>query len=319
MSDTLFMIGISFFVLFMLILDLKVLNKEQHVIKVREALIWTSIWVSLAALLGVFIYYWKGIDSLYEYAAGYLMEESLSVDNLFVFLLVFNYFKVPSAYQHKVLFWGIIGAASMRAVMIIVGAQLIQRFHWIIYIFGAFLIFTGIKLFVSKEEGVDLTENKLVIFLKRYLPILPQFHGDNFWIYEGKKRLYTPLFVVLIVVEATDLMFALDSIPAVFGVTSDISIAYSSNLFAILGLRSLYFAIAGVMELFHFLKYGLAVILTSVGVKMIASHFYKIPIQYALGFIALTLVISILASIIWPKKSVNIESPIHLPPDPPEV
>lgn len=303
-TDAWILVGFNVFVVVMLALDLGVFHRKNEVVKVREALIWTAIWVSLALCFNGFIYVWKGKEAALQFLAGYLIEESLSVDNLFVFLLVFSYFKVPSQYQHKVLFWGILGAALMRASLILVGTALIDRFHWVIYIFGAFLLVTGIKLGLSsgEDDELDPGKNPVVRLVKRFMPVTPDYHGDNFFIRHEGKLLATPLFIVLMVVETTDLVFALDSIPAIFAITTDPFIVYTSNIFAILGLRSLYFALAGMMELFHYLRYGLAFILSFVGVKMLVSKLFHIPIGVALGVIAVVLAFSIFASIKWPPK-----------------
>lgn len=303
-TDAWILVGFNVFVVIMLALDLGVFHRKNEVVKVREALIWTAIWVSLALCFNGLIYVWKGKEAALQFLAGYLIEESLSVDNLFVFLLVFSYFKVPSQYQHKVLFWGILGAALMRASLILVGTALIERFHWVIYIFGAFLLVTGIKLGLSsgEDEELDPGKNPVVRLVKRFMPVTTEYHGDNFFLRQDGKLLATPLFIVLMVVETTDLVFALDSIPAIFAITTDPFIVYTSNIFAILGLRSLYFALAGMMELFHYLRYGLAFILSFVGVKMLASKFFHIPIGVALAVIAVVLAFSVFASIKWPPK-----------------
>lgn len=308
-TDAWILVGFNVFVVIMLALDLGVFHRKNEVVKVREALIWTAIWVSLALCFNGLIYVWKGKEAALQFLAGYLIEESLSVDNLFVFLLVFSYFKVPSQYQHKVLFWGILGAALMRASLILVGTALIERFHWVIYIFGAFLLVTGIKLGLSsgEDEELDPGKNPVVRLVKRFMPVTTEYHGDNFFLRQDGKLLATPLFIVLMVVETTDLVFALDSIPAIFAITTDPFIVYTSNIFAILGLRSLYFALAGMMELFHYLRYGLAFILSFVGVKMLASKFFHIPIGVALAVIAVVLAFSVFASIKWPPKVKEVE------------
>lgn len=296
------LVGFHIFVVFMLALDLGVFRKDNHVVKVREALIWSGVWISLALAFNGLVWFWKGKERALEFLAGYLIELSLSVDNLFVFLLVFSYFKVASKLQHKVLFWGIVGAALMRASLILVGAALIARFHWVMYIFGGFLLITGIKLGLSSgdDDQLDPSHNPVVRLVKRLIPVTPDYHDDKFFVKLDGRSFATPLFIVLVVVETTDLVFALDSIPAIFAVTSDPFIVYTSNIFAILGLRSMYFALAGMMELFHYLRYGLAFILSFVGVKMLISKLYHVPIALALGVIALALTVSVLASIKWP-------------------
>lgn len=303
-TDTWMLVGFNVFVAAMLALDLGLFRRKSHVIRVREALIWSGVWVSLAMAFNGLVYFWKGKEAALQFLAGYLIEESLSVDNLFVFLLVFSYFKVAPHVQHKVLFWGIIGAALMRATLILLGTALITRFEWVMYIFGAFLVITGAKLGLSGEDGeqVDPGANPVVRLVRRLMPITETYHDDRFFVRQDNKLFATPLFIVLVVVETTDLVFALDSIPAIFAVTTDPFIVYTSNIFAILGLRSLYFALAGMMELFHYLRYGLAFILSFVGVKMLVNKLYHIPIGVALGVIALVLALSVVASLRWPPK-----------------
>lgn len=294
--------GFNLFVLAMLALDLGVFNRKAHVISVKEALIWSAVWISLAGLFGLGLLYFEGKQIALEFFAGYLIEKSLSVDNLFVFILLFTYFRVEPMLQHKVLYWGILGALIMRAALIVVGALLIAKFHWIIYVFGAFLIFTGVKMALSKEEEDEVKENFVVKLFRRFFPVVHEYHGAKFFIKQNGRSFATPLFIVLIIVETTDLVFALDSIPAIFAVSQHPFIVYTSNVFAILGLRSLYFALAGVMNMFHYLKIGLAVILSFVGLKMVLSDIYHVPITVALGVIAGVLTLSVVASIIWPKK-----------------
>jgi tellurite resistance protein TerC len=292
----------------MLIIDLVVLHKEDDKVSIKEALIWTGIWIALALVFGIGVYYYMGSQTALDYYTGYLIEKSLSVDNIFVFLLVFSYFKVPEKYQHKVLFWGIFGALVMRLAFIFTGVALIERFHWIIYVFGAFLIFTGIKLALEKDKEVHPERNPVLILVRKLIPITKNYHGSDFFIRRMGKLMATPLFVVLIVIETTDLIFALDSIPAILAITRDEFIIYSSNAFAILGLRALYFALSGIMRLFHYLHYGLALILAFVGFKMLLEEFYHIPTPYALAFIALALTVSIIASILNPKEEEPIAS-----------
>lgn len=296
------LVGFNVFVILMLILDLGVFHRHNHVVKVREALAWCAVWIALALVFNGIIWMWKGPEPALQFLAGYLIEKSLSVDNLFVFLLVFSYFKVPALFQHKVLFWGIVGAMLMRAALILVGTALLQRFHWVMYIFGAFLLVTGIKLAMSNEEDEELDpgKNPVVRLVRLLLPVTDGYREDRFFLREGGRLFATPLFIVLMVVETTDLVFALDSIPAIFAVTTDPFIVYTSNIFAILGLRSLYFALAGMMELFHYLRYGLALILSFVGVKMLLTDLFKIPIALALGIIAAVLALSVYASLRWP-------------------
>lgn len=294
--------GFILIVLFFLALDLGVFNRTPHVVKLSEALGWTAFWVSLALLFNGFVYVTRGPIAAKEFFAGYLLEQSLSVDNIFVIILILRYFKVAPQYHHKVLFWGIVGALVMRGGMIALGAFLIHQFDWIFYVFGAFLIFTGVKMAFNDEEAQDLDKNTVVKVARKYLRVTNEYHQDRFSIIKDGARWFTPLFLVLIVVEFTDLIFAVDSIPAIFAVTHDSFIVFTSNVFAVLGLRSLFFAVAGVMGLFHYLKYGLSVILSFIGVKMFIQHWYKLPIDVALGVIAGVLAISIIASIMFPEK-----------------
>lgn len=295
-------IGFHVFIFVMLALDLGIFHRKSHTVSMREALSWSAIWVCLALAFNVGVYFLKGYDSALEFLAGYLLEESLSVDNLFVFLLVFSYFKVPSDYQHKVLFWGIIGALIMRALFIGLGTVLIAQFHWILYLFGIFLVITGIRMAFDKGDEVNPEQNLLVRAFRKVFPVKDKYYDENFFIVEEGRRYATLLFIVLIIVEATDILFAVDSIPAVFAVTQDPFIVYTSNIFAILGLRSLYFALAGIMNLFHYLKFGLSVILSFIGVKMLIMDIYKIPTAWALGFVVFVLIASIIASKIWPQE-----------------
>ncbi|MBU3741615.1 MAG: TerC family protein [Candidatus Kapabacteria bacterium] len=294
--------GFVLLILFFLALDLGLFNRTPHVVKLKEALGWTAVWVSMAMLFNLFVYYTRGPVAATEFFAGYLLEQSLSVDNIFVIILILRYFKVAPQYHHKVLFWGIIGALLMRGIMIGVGAFLIHQFEWIFYVFGAFLIFTGIRMAFSDDDAEDLEQNTVVKYSRRWLRVTNEYHQDAFSIKQQGVRYFTPLFLVLIVVEFTDLIFAVDSIPAIFAVTHDSFIVFTSNVFAVMGLRSLFFAVAGVMGLFHYLKYGLSVILTFIGVKMFIQHWYKLPIEIALGVIVLVLTISILASILFPQR-----------------
>lgn len=295
--------GFIIFILGLLILDLKVLQKDDHEIKVREALAWTGFWIVLALMFNAGVYYFEGTQKALEFLTAYLIEKSLSVDNIFVFLMVFSYFGIPSKYQHRVLFWGIIGALIMRAAFILVGVALIERIHWIIYVFGAFLIFIGIKMALEKEKEIHPEKNPVLKYFRKIMPVTKEFVGHDFFTKKGTRWAATPLFVVLLVIESTDVVFAVDSIPAVLAISHDPFIVYTSNVFAILGLRALYFAIAGVMQLFHYLNYGLAFILVFVGIKMILADFYKLPVSVALGVIAGVLAISVIASLMFPKKT----------------
>ncbi len=299
----LFWILFNLFVLAMLALDLGVFNRKAHTIKIREAMVWSAVWITLAAAFALVVYFWRGRPASLEFVTGYVIELSLSVDNLFVFLLIFRFFKVSPVHQHKVLFWGILGALIMRAVFIVVGVGLISRFHWVIYIFGALLVYSGFKLFFQEETEVHPEKNPVLKLFRRFVPITDDYHGDKFFI--RRSGLYaTPMFVVLLVVETTDLLFAVDSIPAILAITRDAFIVYTSNVFAILGLRSMYFALAGMMEMFRYLHYGLALVLTFVGAKMLISHYYEIRTEYALGAVGGILLISVLASLLNPGPNV---------------
>lgn len=306
MSDHIWLwVGFNVFVLAMLALDLGVFHRKAHVVSFKESITWTVIWVVLALLFNIGVWYYSGSQKALEFFTGYLIEKSLSVDNVFVFALLFSYFAVPPVYQHKVLFWGVLGALIMRAIMIALGAALISKFSWIIYLFGAFLILTGIKMVLKREEEIHPERNPVVRWFKRLMPVTGDYRGDKFFVRENGVRAATPLFVVLLLVEFSDLIFAVDSIPAIFAVTTDPFIVYTSNVFAILGLRSLYFALAGVMDKFHYLKIGLGLVLSFVGVKMLLAHSpYKIDTLISLGVVVLILAASIAASLIWPKKVV---------------
>ncbi|MDN4164054.1 TerC family protein [Cytophagales bacterium LB-30] len=291
-------IGFNAFIVVMLIIDLGIFHKKSHEVSVKEALTWTGVWVALAFLFNVFIYYYFGEERAYEFLTGYVIEKSLSVDNIFVMVLIFSYFNVPNKFQHKVLFWGILGAIIMRVIFILSGVELIQNFHWLIYLFGGFLIYTGIKIFFSNGEQVEMEKNVVVRLARKIFRITPDFEEDKFFVRKKGVLWVTPLFVVVLVVEFTDLIFAVDSIPAILSITNDTFIVYTSNVFAILGLRSLYFALAGIEKYFTYLKYGLSIILTFVGVKMCISEIYKIPVELSLGFIVLTLSFTVLASMV---------------------
>ena len=306
MTDNLWpWIGFNAFVLVMLALDLGVFHRKAHIVSIREAIGWTVIWVSLAMVFNFGVWHYLGPQKALEFTTGYVIEYSLSVDNIFVFAMLFSYFAVPPSYQHRVLFWGILGALVMRAMMIVAGSVLITKFAWIIYVFGAFLILTGIKMIVKREEEIHPEQNPVVRWLKRLMPVTSDFRADEFFVRENGVRMATPLFVVLLLIEVSDAFFAVDSIPAIFAVTKDPFIVYTSNVFAILGLRSLYFALAGVLDKFHFLKIGLGVVLTFVGVKMLLGHTpWKIDTLVSLGVIVSVLAISVIASILRPKKAV---------------
>ena len=302
MNQLLFWILFNLFVLVMLVLDLGVFHRRTHVVKFREALLWSAMWIALAAMFAVIVYFWHGRGPALEFVTGYVIELSLSVDNLFVFLLIFRYFQVPTVHQHKVLFWGILGALIMRAIFILAGVVLIRQFHWIIYIFGALLVYSGIKLFRQENAEIHPEKNPLLRLFRRWIPVTKDYEEAKFFV--RRPGLYaTPLFIVLLVVETTDVLFAVDSIPAILAITLDAFIVYTSNVFAILGLRSMYFALAGMMELFHYLHYGLSLVLIFVGAKMLVSHYYQIPTELALGIVAGILIISVVASMVHPRKA----------------
>jgi len=313
-------VGFNVFVLALLALDLGIFHRKAHAVSMREATVWSAIWISLSMLFNLGIYFfWQDLVPASQYSngaaalaffTGYLIEKSLSVDNIFVFVLIFSYFSVPPKYQHRVLFWGILGALVMRAALILIGAALIKEFHWIIWIFGAFLIFTGIRMAFHKDEELHPEDNPLVKLLKRFMPVTQGYRGARFFVREAGKLMATPLLLVLLIVESTDLVFAVDSIPAIFAVTEDPFIVYTSNVFAILGLRSLYFLLAGVMHKFHYLKLGLSAVLTFVGVKMlvpelselVAGISYKIPTLLSLAVVAAILVVAVVASLLRARR-----------------
>ncbi len=302
LSQSLFWILFNAFVLGMLALDLWVFHKPAHTVKFREALAWSVGWLLMAIAFAVLLYFWRGRDTAIEFTTGYVIELSLSVDNLFIFILIFKYFQVPSDFQHKVLFWGILGALLMRGVFILVGIGLIQRFHWVTYIFGAFLVYSGIQLFRQKEAEIEPEKNPVLRLLRRFIPVTADYEGSKFFV--RRPELYaTPLFVVLVVVETTDLLFATDSIPAVLAITLKAFIVYTSNVFALLGLRSMFFVLAGMMEAFHYLHYGLSAVLIFIGAKMLTAEFYPIPTLAALGVVAGVLLISVAASLMYPKTA----------------
>ncbi len=295
----LFWIGFHVFIFTMLALDLGVFNKKAHKIEVREALIWSGVWISLALIFNVFVLAEFGSDRALEFFTAYVIEYSLSVDNIFVFILIFTYFSVKPQYQHKILFWGILGALVMRGIFIFAGVTLISKFHWIILIFGGFLVLTGLKMLFQNDTSVDPEKNALLRIFRRIFPVTDTLRGDRLFIRENGKLLATPLFMVLLVIESSDLIFAVDSIPAVLAISKETFIVYTSNIFAILGLRSLYFAMSGIMGYFRYLKIGLAFVLTFVGVKMLLSYFHlEIPIVLSLSIIVSILLLSVLASVL---------------------
>ena len=303
MNDILFWIIFNVFVLLLLGLDLFVFHRKEHEIKIKEALLTSLFWILLALGFNVLIYFWKGPDSALEFFTGYLIEKSLSVDNLFVFILIFNYFKVPLKYQHNLLFWGVLGALVLRGIFILVGVALIAKFHFIIYILGAFLVFTGIKMAFTKDQDVDPEHNPLVNWVSRHIRVTKTAVGGKFFIKQNGKLFATPLFLVLIMIESTDVVFAADSIPAILAISKDPFIVYTSNVFALLGLRALYFALAGIMQLFHYLHYGLSVILTFIGVKLLLSDIYHLDMRVALLVVGGILAVSVIASLLFPKPA----------------
>ena len=310
-------LGFNAFVLLMLALDLGVFHRNTHAVSTREAAIWSTVWITCALIFNTGIYfYWNqwvpssaytNSEAALSFLTGYLIEKSLSVDNIFVFILIFGAFAVPPAYHHRVLFWGVLGALALRAVMIFVGATLIKEFHWVIYIFGAFLIYSGFKMAKAalshKEEELQPERNPIIRLFRRFIPLIDHYEGQAFFVKRSGKWVATLLFLVVVVIEVSDLVFAVDSIPAIFAITQDPFIVYTSNIFAILGLRSLYFLLASVIHKFHYLKLGLSVVLAFVGVKMVIAEFLKIPIGVSLGVIAITLIVSVIASLLRPRPT----------------
>ncbi len=295
-------IGFHIFVFAMLILDLGVFHKKEHVVTVKESLIWTGVWISLALLFNLGVYHYIGAEAASEFLTAYVLEKSLSVDNIFVISLIFTYFKVEKQFQHRVLFWGILGALVMRILFIVGGVALISKFHFILYFFGAFLIYTGVKmLFSGGDPELDPEKDFIYKFAKKHFKMTDKFHGEKFFVVQNGVRYMTPLFLVLIMIESTDLIFAVDSIPATLSVTKSAFIAYTSNIFAILGLRSLYFAFSGVVALFRFLSYALSIVLIFIGVKMLIESFYKISTGYSLGFVLGIIALSVILSILIPE------------------
>jgi len=335
-TSTLAWIGFCIFILAMLAIDLGVFNRRPHEITFKNAAVWSVVWITLALIFAALLFHPLGLELFgparhqkgLEFLTGYLIELALSIDNLFIFLLIFSYFKVPPKYQHRVLYWGVLGALVMRITMIFLGTELIQHFHWVIYLFGAFLVYTAVRMFRAEEVSIEPDENVIVRFVTRYVPISRHYERRKFFTVVNGKRVGTLLLLVLIVVEVTDLVFAVDSIPAIFGITTDRFIVYTSNVFAILGLRTFYFMLASVVERFHYLKFGLGLVLGFIGVKMLLPlitkllaaglqslgydalvprimSFKDIPIIVALGVVALVLLTSIVASLIWPKQEVR--------------
>ena len=309
-------VGFNVFVLAMLALDLGVFHRKSHAVSGKEALIWSIVWISLSLAFNAVIYFfwdrmvpgssYTNTEAALAFFTGYLIEKSLSVDNIFVFILIFSFFAVPAAYQHRVLFWGILGALIMRGALIALGAALLEQFHWIIYVFGAFLIFTGIRMANHQDEEVQPDKNPVVKFFRRFMPVTSTFEGDKFFVRRAGQLMATPLFLILLIVESTDLVFAVDSIPAIFAVTREPFIVYTSNVCAILGLRALYFLLANVMDQFQYLKLGLSAVLTFIGVKMVITDLYHIPVGVSLAVVAGILTLSIVASL-WKARTTSKE------------
>ena len=297
-TDLSFWIFFILFIALMMALDLGVFHRKSHVVTFKESLAWTIVWMGLAMTFNIIIYLWKGPDKAVEFLTGYLIELSLSVDNLFVFILIFGYFQVPRKYQHKILFWGILGALVLRVIFIFAGVAMMERFHWMIYLFGGILIISGYKMFFQKDKKIDPEKNPVLRLFKRFFPVTNQYDGSRFFTRQNHRWVATPLFLVLIIVETTDVIFAVDSVPAILAITTDKFIVFTSNAFAILGLRSLYFALAGILNVFRYLHLGLASILLFIGLKMVLAGVYKIPIEFALITVLAILIISIVASLI---------------------
>lgn len=306
-DTTILWLCFNLFVLIMLALDLGVFHRKAHEVGVREALTWTGVWIGLAMLFNLFVYFYFDKEKAIEFFTGYVIEKSLSVDNIFVMIMIFSYFNVPRPYQHKVLFWGILGALVMRIIFILAGIELIHRFHWLIYVFGGFLIFTGFRMLTAKETALEPDKNPIVRWVRKLFPVTQDFREDRFFERIDGKLWATPLFVVVMLIEGTDVIFAVDSIPAILAISDDPFIVYTSNVFAILGLRSLYFALSGIEKYFRYLKYGLSVILVFVGTKMALTDFVKLPVEISLIVIVFLLGISMLASVIisTPKKQTD--------------
>ncbi len=311
-------IGFHLVVLALLALDLGVFNRQAHAVSMREAAIWSGVWVGLSLLFNALIFLWFGREAGLDFFTAYLIEKSLSVDNIFVFVLIFSAFAVPAAYQHRVLFWGVLGAIVMRGLLILLGTALIALFHWLLYIFGAFLILTGLRLARPREEEVHPEKNPLVRLARRFLPVTASYEGQRFFTRKGGRLAITPLLLVLLVVETTDLLFALDSIPAIFAITLDPFIVYTSNICAILGLRALYFLLAGLVDRFQYLRFGLAVVLVFVGIKLVLTDLLHIPVGISLGVIAIILTVAIAVSLLrrrtQPARPASADAPSHLPP-----
>jgi tellurite resistance protein TerC len=306
-NTPLFWILFNLFVIGLLLLDLLVFNRRAHAIQLKEALGWSAFWVALSLCFNYFVYHTMGHEAGVQWLTGYLVEKALSVDNLFVFLLIFTYFKVPAEYQHRILFWGVLGALVLRGIFILAGAALLAKFHFLLYVLGAFLVYTGVRMGLSSssEPEIDPENNPIVRFLGRHLPISRQLDGGKFFTRREGVRFATPLLVVLVLIETTDVVFAADSIPAILAISRDTFVVYTSNVFALLGLRALYFALASLMQLFHYLHYGLALILIFIGAKLLLEDIYPFPMPVALGAVGVLLLGSIVASLLWPKKQVE--------------
>jgi tellurite resistance protein TerC len=303
----LFWILFNLFALGMLVLDLRAFHRPGHPVRLRESLGWTAMWIALAAAFSALLYFWQGHQAALEFVTGYVVELSLSVDNLFVFLLIFNYFTVPEEQQHRVLFWGILGALVMRGIFIGAGIELIHRFHWILYLFGVLLVYSGIRVCALGGHQFDPAKNPLVNAVRRWIPVTEDYVGGRFFVRreQEKSQIYaTPLLLVLVVIETTDVLFAVDSIPAVLAITLNAFIVYTSNVFAILGLRSMYFAVAGLMKIFRFLHYGLAVVLILIGLKMLTADYFRISTLAMLGAVGAVLAASIVVSVAKPEKEI---------------
>ena len=309
MSETTVLVLFNIFIVAMLVLDLGIIQRKAHFPTMKEAIGWSVVWINLALLFGVFIWFQYGPTKALEYLTGYIVEEALSVDNVFVFIIIFTYFSVPKNVQHKVLFWGVLSAIVFRAIFIIAGAALVSAFHWILYILGAFLIFTALKLAFEDGTEVHPEKNPFIRFARKFLPVTKEYHGANFFVRVDGKLYMTPLFIVLLMIETTDIAFATDSIPAIFAITRDTFIIYTSNIFAVLGLRSLYFVVAGFLKQFRLLKFGLALVLGFIGVKMIIEPWVRISILVSLSAIFSVITASILASIVVPGTDGKEKSP----------
>jgi tellurite resistance protein TerC len=304
LNELLFWVLFNVFILAMLALDLGVLHRNARVPTFRRALMWSGMWIAMAAIFALLLSVWQGHAAGLEFVTGYVIELSLSVDNLFIFLLIFQYFRVPAEHQHRVLFWGVLGALVMRAVFILAGVGLIHKFHWIIYCFGALLLYSGIKLARERSPELNPEKNPVLRVLRSLVPVTDDYEGGKFFV-RRPELFATPLLVVLLVIETTDVIFAVDSIPAILAITLNAFVVYSSNVFAILGLRSMYFALVGMIKMFQYLHYGLAVVLMFVGAKMLVSHYFKIPTLWALVTVAGVLLISVMASVVNPQRTAN--------------